>query len=164
MKKILKNKKGFTLVELLAVIVVLAIIMVIATTQINNVIKKSRGDSFYDSVVMIEKNAKMLCTSNDSNITMSDLISTSDISLDNYDIVSKAQTVEGSTDKIYKITVIGKGKFNNMTLPDSLKTGMEKKDAAGNDATNAITFSLPNGCSSDVYSTITTTTAAAGQQ
>ncbi len=157
MKKILKNKKGFTLVELLAVIVVLAIIMVIATTQINNVIKKSRGDSFYDSVVMIEKNAKMLCTSNDSNITMSDLISTSDISLDNYDIVSK------KTNNIYKITVIGKGKFSNMTLPDSLKTGMEKKNEKDEDATNAITFSLPDGCSSDVYSTITTTTAAAGQ-
>ena len=36
MKKTLKNKKGFTLVELLAVIVVLAIIMVIATQQVNN--------------------------------------------------------------------------------------------------------------------------------
>ena len=40
-----KNSKGFTLVELLAVIVVLAVIMVIATTQVNATIKKSRANS-----------------------------------------------------------------------------------------------------------------------
>ena len=36
----MKNKKGFTLVELLAVIVVLAIIMIIATISVNKQIKK----------------------------------------------------------------------------------------------------------------------------
>ena len=36
----MKNKKGFTLVELLAVIVVLAIIIVIATISVNKQIKK----------------------------------------------------------------------------------------------------------------------------
>ena len=59
-----KNNKGFTLIELLAVIVVLAIIMVIATTQINSTIKKSRADSFYDSVLIVEKNAKTACIQN----------------------------------------------------------------------------------------------------
>ena len=44
----MKNKKGFTLVELLAVIVVLAIIIVIATISVNKQIKKSRKNAnFY---------------------------------------------------------------------------------------------------------------------
>lgn len=38
MKKVLKNKKGFTLVELLAVIVILALIMGIAVTAMSGVI------------------------------------------------------------------------------------------------------------------------------
>ena len=106
MKKLLKNKKGFTLVELLAVIVVLAIIMVIATQQINKTIKKSRGDSFYDSVLMIEKNAKMLCVQNSGEITIDELKTTSDLSDDDY-VISK-----GSTDSEIKIQ--GKGKFNKI--------------------------------------------------
>ena len=55
MKKIFKNKKGFTLVELLAVIVILAIIMVIATQQIGKVIQGARADSFVESYQMIAK-------------------------------------------------------------------------------------------------------------
>ena len=55
MKKMLKNKKGFTLVELLAVIVILAIIMVIATQQIGKVIAGARADSFVESYQMVAK-------------------------------------------------------------------------------------------------------------
>ena len=53
MKKILTNKKGFTLIELLSVIVVLAIIMVIATQQVNSTIKKSRANTYADTVMSI---------------------------------------------------------------------------------------------------------------
>ena len=56
------NKKGFTLVELLAVIVVLAIIMVIATRTIGNVIAGARGDSYVSTVKMIAKGAEAACT------------------------------------------------------------------------------------------------------
>lgn len=110
-----KNNKGFTLIELLAVIVVLAIIMVIATQQVNKTIKKSRGDSFYDSVQMIEKNAKMLCAQSDSStVTIADLKEMSDISDDDYTL---AKGTDGST-----FTVTGKGKFANMTVPSSTKS------------------------------------------
>ena len=54
-----KNSKGFTLVELLAVIVVLAVIMVIATTQINGVIKKNRVDSFLSTYKIVLNSAKI---------------------------------------------------------------------------------------------------------
>lgn len=139
-----KNNKGFTLIELLAVIVVLAIIMVIATQQINNTLKKSRGDSFYDSVLMIEKNAKMLCTQNNDSITTKDLIEASDIDDNNY-----ALTEEGN-----KLTIAGKAKFNNMTLPTTLKSTVNKvkKDEKkeNNEASyyeDRLQLTLPDGCS-----------------
>ena len=139
-----KNNKGFTLIELLAVIVVLAIIMVIATQQINNTLKKSRGDSFYDSVLMIEKNAKMLCTQNNDSITTKDLIEASDIDDNNY-----ALTEEGN-----KLTIAGKAKFNNMALPTTLKSTVNKvkKDEKkeNNEASyyeDRLQLTLPDGCS-----------------
>ena len=44
----MKNKKGFTLVELLAVIVILAIILVIAIPQIAKVIDDGKINSLKD--------------------------------------------------------------------------------------------------------------------
>lgn len=46
MKKILKNTKGFTLVELLAVIVVLAVIILIAMPSVMNSMEKARKNAF----------------------------------------------------------------------------------------------------------------------
>ena len=43
--EIMKKKNGFTLVELLAVIVILAIILVIAVPKILNVIEETKKDS-----------------------------------------------------------------------------------------------------------------------
>ena len=104
MKKILKNKKGFTLVELLAVIVVLAIIMVIATQQVNKTIKTSRARSYADSVLSIKKSAKLACAES----------SLSDI--DNY--IDKSEDI--------KVTPNG----NNIVVNTS---GSNSKDDKGND-------------------------------
>ena len=54
----MKNKKGFTLVELLAVIVILAIILVIAIPQIAKVIDDGKINSLKDSAMLIAKNAE----------------------------------------------------------------------------------------------------------
>ena len=148
MKKILKNKKGFTLVELLAVIVVLAIIMVIATQQINKTIKKSRGDSFYDSVLMIEKNAKMLCVQNSGEITIDELKTTSDLSDDDY-VISI-----GSTDSEIKIQ--GKGKFKNMTLPTNFKSTVSSVSGSSDTLTLKV-----NDCKVSASATPATTTTPA---
>lgn len=48
-----KNKKGFTLVELLAVIVILGVLLMIAVPAISNVIEKSRKSSFINSVKLV---------------------------------------------------------------------------------------------------------------
>ena len=55
----MKNKKkAFTLVELLAVIVILAVILVIAIPQIMNTIKTARISSFKDSAMLIAEQAE----------------------------------------------------------------------------------------------------------
>ena len=52
-----KNKTGFTLVELLAIIVILAVILIIAVPQIMNTIKSTRLKSIEDSAKLIATNA-----------------------------------------------------------------------------------------------------------
>ena len=49
----LRNKKGFTLVELLAVIVILAIILAIAVPTISSIIKSQRKSAFETGVKML---------------------------------------------------------------------------------------------------------------
>ena len=49
----MKNKKGFTLVELLAVIVILGVLLLIAVPSITGVIENSRKNSFVSSVNMV---------------------------------------------------------------------------------------------------------------
>ena len=52
------NKKAFTLVELLAVIVVLAIIMVIAFGSVTRIIEKTRRNAFVSTYNLVIKNIK----------------------------------------------------------------------------------------------------------
>lgn len=117
-----KNNKGFTLIELLAVIVVLAIIMVIATQQVNGTIKKSRGDSFYETAQSIRKAAQTVCAT-DNNIsekTLGDAIEAADV------------TIETKTDKssvkgygyVYVIATDG-GKFTNRTDPSKISSNFK---------------------------------------
>ena len=129
MKKLLKNKKGFTLVELLAVIVVLAIIMVIATQQINKTIQKSRADSFVSSYKMVFDAVKK-CEL--QSMTVDDCKSSVDLSANDYNL-----TITKS-DSTYTITLEAKtgGKFVNMNLTtyyqasDGMETAKEKLTGA----------------------------------
>ena len=62
--KTLKNKKGFTLVELLAVIVILALIMAIAIYSISGVLNSSRQSVFKETAAGIIRGVKMQLTIN----------------------------------------------------------------------------------------------------
>lgn len=108
----MRNKNGFTLIELLAVIVVLAIIMVIATTQINNIIKKSRGEAFYESVQSIRKSLQTKCVT-DGVIKRNDWKN-----FDSEDLEFGFHQREGKYINKFSVHPKRGGKFDNMILPD----------------------------------------------
>ena len=122
MKKLLKNKKGFTLVELLAVIVVLAIIMVIATTQIGNAISRARSNSFIDSYKMVEKQLKTYIASDETEKILCD--NTADC-LKNYDLSSdySLYVIQDTARSIYTIYMGAAGVFEPIKNPDNKITG-----------------------------------------
>ena len=75
----MKRKKGFTLVELLAVIVILAVILIIAMPKISEVIKKTRLSSLEATTKMIINSAEKKYTENQvleqgTNIGCSDVV------------------------------------------------------------------------------------------
>ena len=134
MKKILKNKKGFTLVELLAVIVVLAIIMVIAVTQVNSTIKKSRTNSFISSYKMLVKEIKSRMAMEGlgdaaTTIECADAATCAtlyDISSSDYDMKVTSDGAGG-----YNLDLTGIGKFANM---EGLDTSCPVTNACPNSA------------------------------
>ena len=122
MKKILTNKKGFTLIELLAVIVVLAIIMVIATQQVNGTIKKSRGESFYETVQSIRKNMQTVCATDNEITTLIAATSASDVefSLKEKDTSNTSTDPQKGNADLYGILTVkakANGKFTNVIFP-----------------------------------------------
>lgn len=58
MKKLKNNKKGFTLVELLAVIVILALIMSIAVVSMGGIMQSAREGTFKDTALSIINGVK----------------------------------------------------------------------------------------------------------
>lgn len=66
------NKKGFTLVELLAVIVVLAIVAVIAMQSITTIINKNRMDSFTSSAQTVLDSVSLACLQNGTENDLDD--------------------------------------------------------------------------------------------
>ena len=56
----MKNKKGFTLVELLAVIVILGILLLIAVPAVQNIIENSRNKAFESNAKLALQNVQQL--------------------------------------------------------------------------------------------------------
>ncbi|WP_079479522.1 type II secretion system protein [Halobacillus salinus] len=69
LKKRFKNEEGFTLVELLAVIVILGIIAAIAVPSIGNVIENSKKDATVANAEQMIEASRLLVTSESPNFT-----------------------------------------------------------------------------------------------
>ena len=114
----MKKKNGFTLVELLAVIVILAIILVIAVPKITDTIKNSKIASFESSAKTIAAQAEKKKMENErledtGSINCSDVVKLNDTDYDNCSI-----TFDGNT---AKVSLIGKGKFEGLQIINGTK-------------------------------------------
>ena len=84
------NKKGFTLVELLAVIAVLSIIIGIATMNVISAINKSKSEIQKEMIGNLKEAAKMYCNAevfgpsvNKCSVTVQELINSGDFENNN---------------------------------------------------------------------------------
>ena len=134
-----KKKRGFTLVELLAVIVILAVILVIAVPQIMSVIESARKGSIESTAKLIAEGAEREYTNRkilgkDTNIKCSDVSS-----MNSRDYGTCVITFDNSGKAIVSIT--GKGKFEGYTCNGN-STNMEcvKGEIPGSTETDAQYF------------------------
>lgn len=110
LKKFLKNEKGLTLVELLAVIVILGIVAAIAIPSIGSIIQKSKEDAVKADAITVINAAKTYVAANGvpAVATGNTLPVISDTDLSKYVSTVKLNTgykVEVSTDGLnYTIT------------------------------------------------------------
>ena len=148
----MKKKKGFTLVELLAVIVILAVILIIAMPKISDVIKNSKESSLETTAKLIASQAEKKYTENQvldnsSTIKCSDVakISSSDYESCNITFDSKGNA---------KVTIVGKGKFEGMAVCNANKNSAS---ISSDCSTNANYFSYEDVNDSD-YGIVKTTT------
>ena len=135
-----KVKKGFTLVELLAVIVILAIILVIAVPQIMSVIESARKGSIESTAKLIVEGAEREYTNRKilgktTNVKCADVVN-----LNDNDYGTCVITFDNRGKATVKVT--GKGKFEGYTCNgDSINMECVKGEIPGSAETAAQYFS-----------------------
>ena len=113
------NKFGFTLVELLAVIVILAVILVIAVPKVMNIINDTRKSTFAASVKLIasgaeKRYAENKAVGNTNEITCKDVAK---LSSNDYKLCEMAFEKDEA-----KVTVVDSGKFDGLSVVYASKT------------------------------------------
>lgn len=120
-----KKKKGFTLVELLAVIVILGIVITVISISVVKTMKKAKNKAFITSYEVIldsvlkSINSKNLNLSDDSDVVCFDTEECSKIyyvSKDNY-----LMAVVKNDDDSYTVAVTGKGDFENVSFDSTIR-------------------------------------------
>ena len=115
----MKKKKGFTLVELLAVIVILAVILVIAVPKIMDTIQNSKEGTLMSSAKLIASQAEKKYVENQV-LGINDVISCDDVAktTDDYDYCNISFDSDGKA----SVTISGKGKFEGLAVCGGTKT------------------------------------------
>ena len=127
-----KKKNAFTLIELLAVIVILAVILVISIPRILDVIDESKLDSFKSTAQLIADSAEKKYVTNklnniDEEITCDKVAK---ISSKDYEYCFVKIDNEGKA----TVTIEGKGKFKDLAICNGTKTSVELSDTCSSDA------------------------------
>ncbi|MCI6627218.1 MAG: prepilin-type N-terminal cleavage/methylation domain-containing protein, partial [Tenericutes bacterium] len=115
----MKKKKGFTLVELLAVIVILAVILIIAMPKISDVIKNSKESSLETTAKLIASQAEKKYTENQVLDNSSTIKCSDVVKINNTDYESCNITFDSKGNA--KVTIVGKGKFDGMAVCNANK-------------------------------------------
>ena len=115
----MKKKKGFTLVELLAVIVILAVILVIAVPKIMDTIQNSKEGTLMSSAKLIASQAEKKYVENqvlgiNDVISCDDVVKTTDA---DYDYCNISFDSDGKA----SVTISGKGKFEGLAVCNATK-------------------------------------------
>ena len=121
-----KKKNAFTLIELLAVIVILAVILVISIPRILDVIETSKKDSFKNAAQLIadsaeKKKATDKLLDKDEEITCKDVAKIND---EDYKSCIISFDSEGNA----KVNITGKGKFDGLKITNGTKENAEVKE------------------------------------
>ena len=143
----MKKRNAFTLIELLAVIVILAVILVISIPRILDVIETSKKDSFKNAAQLIADSAEKKKVSDkllgkDEEITCKDVAKIND---EDYASCTISFDSEGNA----KVSITGKGKFDGLKITNGTKENAEVKEITkppyGMKATEYITNLLEYG-------------------
>ena len=127
----MKKRNGFTLVELLAVIVILAIILVIAVTQIMNTIKDARIGAFESSAKLLASNAETYWltkqTLGETLPTSASCTDLASLSSTDYDLTEGKCTVTIDESGNATVTLEGKtgGKFAGCKVSGATKSSAD---------------------------------------
>ena len=121
-----KKRNAFTLIELLAVIVILAVILVISIPRILDVIETSKKDSFKNSAQLIADSAEKKKVSDkllgkDEEITCKGVAKIND---EDYKSCIISFDSEGNA----KVSITGKGKFDGLKITNGTKENAEVKE------------------------------------
>ncbi|MGI6329817.1 MAG: prepilin-type N-terminal cleavage/methylation domain-containing protein [Bacilli bacterium] len=124
------KKKGFTLVELLAVIVILAIILAIAVPSITKLIENQRKSAFESSIKLIIKNLEVKILGDEEfDVTEidEDKLGGLDVNPDDYNEFS-AQLNE---DNVLTVTATGAGKFDGWKVENATSSEVNATKVEG---------------------------------
>ena len=136
----MKKKKGFTLVELLAVIVILAVILVIAVPRITDVIKNSKKASFESSAKTIISQAEKKKMENEVLGNNNPIECSNIANINNDDYASCEINFDASGNA--KITLIGKGKFEGLKIVNGTKDNLSAVEST--ESTNTAVAFITN--------------------
>ena len=102
------NKKGFTLVELLAVIVILAIILAIAVPSITGILNSAKRSAFQADVKLIIKGIEYKMLERDAGTTVAPTVLPADLATDvPFNITEAGLTAYGANPDNYVVGETG---------------------------------------------------------
>ena len=135
----MKNKvKGFTLVELLAVIVILATILVIAVPKITDTIKNSKIASFESSAKTIASQAEKKKMENEILDNTNPINCNNLVKLSNSDYISCSVYFDSNNNAL--VTLYGSGKFEGLQIINGTKENAKAEEIKAPVYGNAVNY------------------------